>query len=72
MAAVYDGTEFRNYVDGVQEGAAQVRLMPQGPGRTSVGVRINQLYYFKGAVRLARFTRRALSPPEFLKPPEKQ
>ena len=72
VAAVYDGTEFRNYVDGVQEGAAQVRLMPQGPGRTSVGVRINQLYYFKGAVRLARFTRRALSPPEFLKPPEKQ
>jgi hypothetical protein len=34
-------------------------------------VRINKLFYFKGAVRLARFTRRALAPPEFLKAPAK-
>ena len=42
-------------------------LAPQGAGRTSVGVRINKLFYFKGAVRVARFTRRALPPSEFLK-----
>ena len=41
------------------------------PGHTSVGVRINKVFYFKGAVHLARFTRRALSPAEFLKPPAK-
>jgi hypothetical protein len=29
-------------------------------------VRINKVFYFKGAVRLARFTRRALTPAEFL------
>jgi hypothetical protein len=37
------------------------------PGRTSVGVRITKMYFFKGAIRLARFTPRALTPAEFLK-----
>jgi len=67
VAAVYDGTEFRSYVDGVQDGAAKIHLAPQGAGRTSVGVRMNKVFYFKGAVRVARFTRRALAPSEFLK-----
>jgi hypothetical protein len=71
VAAVYDGTEFRSYVNGVQDGAAQVKLAPQGPGKTSVGVRMNKLFYFKGAVRTARFTRRALAPADFLKAPAK-
>jgi len=67
VAAVFDGTEFRSYVDGVQDGAAQVHLTPQGAGRTALGVRINKLFYFKGAVRTARFTRHALPPSEFLR-----
>ena len=67
VAAVYDGVEFRSYVDGVTDGAAKVALAPQSAGRTSIGVRINKVYYFKGAIHLARFTRRALSPSEFLK-----
>ena len=71
VASVYDGKEFRNYVNGVQEGAAELHLAPHGPGHTSVGARINKVFYFKGAVRLARFTRRALSPAEFLEPPAK-
>ena len=71
VATVYDGKEFRNYVDGVQEGAAQRDLAPHGQGHSSVGVRINKVFYFKGAVHLARFTRKALSTSEFLKPPAK-
>jgi len=71
VAAVYDGTEFRSYINGVQDGAARVRLEPQEAGRTSIGVRMNKVYYFKGALHMARFTRRALSPNEFLKIPEK-
>jgi hypothetical protein len=67
VAAVYDGHTFRSYIDGVEDGAAEIHLAPQGPGRSSVGVRINRVYYFKGAVRMARFTRRALAPSEFLK-----
>ena len=69
VASVYDGKEFRNYVNGVQEGAAELHLAPHGPGHASVGVRINKVYYFKGAVHMARFTRRALAPPEFLSLP---
>jgi Concanavalin A-like lectin/glucanases superfamily len=70
VAAVYDGREFRNYVNGVQEGAAEIHFDPQGAGRTSVGVRMNLVNYFKGAIRVARFTRRALSPAEFLPVPK--
>jgi hypothetical protein len=66
VAAVYDGREFRNFVNGQQEGAAEIRLAPQKPGRSSIGVRINLVDYFKGAIHRARFTRRALSPTEFL------
>jgi Concanavalin A-like lectin/glucanases superfamily len=68
VASVYDGQEFRNYVDGVQEGSAQLRLAPHGPGHASVGVRINKVFFFKGAVHLARFTRKALLPSELLRP----
>jgi hypothetical protein len=66
-AAVYDGHEFRNYVDGVLEGKGDLHLAPSGPGQTSIGVRINKVNFFKGAVRIARMTPRALSVSEFLK-----
>jgi hypothetical protein len=67
VASVYNGKEFSNYVDGTREGAAEVHLAPHQPGHASVGVRINKVFYFKGAVHMARFTRRALAPTEFLK-----
>jgi len=66
VATVYDGQELRNYVDGVQQGAFALSLAPHGPGKTSVGARINKISYFKGAIQLARFTRRPLAPSEFL------
>lgn len=67
VAAVYDGHEFRNYVDGVLEGSGPLHLTPQREGHTSIGTRINRVNYFKGAVLEARMTRRALAPSEFLK-----
>lgn len=68
-AAIYDGREFRNYVNGQLQASGEVALTPQGAGRTSVGVRINKVDYFKGAIRLSRFTRRALTRSELLPPP---
>ena len=68
-AAVYDGRVYRNYVDGVLQGSAELHLAPQGAGQTSVGTRINRKDYFKGAVLEARMTNRALAPGEFLKVP---
>jgi CubicO group peptidase (beta-lactamase class C family) len=69
VAAVYDGQVFSNYVNGVRQAAAEVRLSPQGLGRSSIGVRINLVDRFRGAIHSARFTRRALSPTEFLQAP---
>lgn len=66
VAMVYDGKQFSNYVNGKLQGSGEVSLTPQGQGHTSVGVRINKRDYFKGLVRQARFTRRALAPSEFL------
>jgi len=71
VASVYDGKEFRNYVNGVREGAAQIRLTPHAAGHASVGVRINKLFYFKGAVHSARFTTQALPVSEFMRIPAK-
>lgn len=67
VAAVYDGTVFSSYVNGVKQTEAVIALAPQGQGRTSLGVRITLVDYFKGAIAWARFTRRALTPEEFLK-----
>jgi len=67
VAMVYDGSEFRSYVDGVLQGKAEIHFKSEGPGHSSVGVRINRMYYFKGSVRQARFTRKALAPEEFIK-----
>jgi hypothetical protein len=69
VAMVYDGKEFSSYVNGVLQGKAAIQFTPEGPGHSSVGVRINKMYYFKGSVRQARFSRRALTPAEFLKVP---
>jgi hypothetical protein len=66
VAAVFDGHELRNYVDGVLQGAGELHAAPQKTGQTSVGVRFNKRDYFKGAVRAARMTPRALSPGELL------
>jgi hypothetical protein len=69
VSAVYDGKTLSNYVDDELQGEGSVQLVPQRPGHSSVGVRINREYYFKGAILEARFTRRALAPTEFLKMP---
>ena len=70
VAAVYDGREFRNYVDGMLQGSGELlHWKPQGAGRSSMGTRINRVDYFKGAIYLSRMTPRALSPAEFLHSP---
>ncbi|MDP9039151.1 MAG: LamG domain-containing protein, partial [Acidobacteriota bacterium] len=67
VTAVYDGATLKNYVGDELQGEASVHLAPQSPGHASAGVRINRVDWFKGAIFEARFTRRALSPPDFLK-----
>jgi hypothetical protein len=71
VTAVYDGKELRNYVGDELEGSGSLELTPQLAGHSSVGVRINKLYYFKGAILMAWMVPRALPITEFLKMPAK-
>jgi Concanavalin A-like lectin/glucanases superfamily len=67
VAQTYDGTTHRSFVNGVLQGElALTAYKPMGPGAASVGTRINRVNYFKGAIRQARFTPRALTPDQFL------
>ena len=66
VAQVYDGRWYRSYVNGELQGEAEVAFKPQGPGRASVGVRMNKVNYFHGAIAKARFTSAALPVAEFM------
>ena len=66
---IFDGREMRHYVNGTRELSAEIlSFTPPKEGKTSIGVRINQVYWFKGALQKARFTKSVLTPEEFLKP----
>lgn len=65
VAQTYDGHVYRSYVNGVLQAEAPIAFLPQGAGHSSIGVRINRVNYFKGAILNARFTDRALKPSEF-------
>lgn len=57
----YDGKTMTSFVDGVQELQGDVEFAPMAAGQTSVGVRQNKVYWFKGAIREVRFTPEALA-----------
>ena len=65
-AIVVDGKTFKHFVNGRMELGKEVVFTPQKPGKTSMGVRLNKVYWYKGAIRKARFTPRAMKPAEFL------
>ncbi|MGD9021124.1 MAG: hypothetical protein PVF46_04955, partial [Lysobacterales bacterium] len=65
-AIVVDGNSFSHYVNGNLELGEDIQYAAQGPGRTSLGVRLNEVHWFKGAISTARFTSSALAPEEFL------
>jgi len=67
-AVVVDGKTMRHFVDGQEELAMPIMFAPLESGRTSLGVRINNVSWFKGAIRQVRITARALGPSEFTRP----
>jgi len=67
-AVVMDGKTMRHFVNGVEEMATPVTFAPQKAGKTSIGVRLNRVSWYSGAVRRVRVTPRVLRPEEFLKP----
>lgn len=65
-AVRYDGKTMSHYVNGVKEREGAIAFRPMTKGQTSVGVRQNRVYWFKGLVREIRFHPEAL-PPEKLR-----
>jgi beta-xylosidase len=68
-ALTFDGTTMRHYVDGVLEAAGDVAFEALQGGRTSIGVRQNQVSWFKGRIREIRITPEALPPDRLLPAP---
>jgi hypothetical protein len=66
LALAFDGTDQANYVDGRLERRSALPYVPAGGGQTSIGVRLNQVCWFRGAIGTIRITPRALGPEHFL------
>lgn len=65
-ALVYEKGHMRHFVNGAKELEGAVDFKPMEGGQTSVGVRLNRVYWFKGAVQALAITPKALSPAEFV------
>ena len=65
VAQTYDGSTYRSYVNGTLQCLADVAFTPQGAGRCAVGVRLNKVNFFHGAIRSIRFSRYASDPSQF-------
>jgi hypothetical protein len=67
-ALTYDGRTMRHYVNGREELSRDLKFRPLTQGKTSIGMRINRVFWFKGAIRTVRFTPRGLPPADLLRP----
>jgi hypothetical protein len=66
LAVVVDEGKMETYVAGKRELEGRIRFAPFKSGRTSIGVRMNKVYWFKGVIARIRVTARCLSPNEFI------
>ncbi|WP_343611313.1 LamG domain-containing protein [Novosphingobium sp.] len=56
VAQSFDGQHYRSFVNGELQMETPLPFAPQGPGRCSVGARLNGVDHFHGAIRMARFS----------------
>ena len=71
VALVYDGKKVADYVNGVREFEGRTIFPPMTDGSTSLGMRLNRVFWFKGSIKEARFTPAALSTDALQRVPEK-
>ena len=50
----FTGETMRHYVNGELELRKNIDFSPQGPGNSSIGVRINRVDWFRGAIHKAK------------------
>ena len=66
LALTCDGQQEVNYVNGIQEASGSIDFVPLAGGQTSIGVRLNRVCWFRGAIGRIRFTAGVLDPDEFM------
>jgi hypothetical protein len=69
VAQTCDGRHYRSWVNGELQAESEIAFAAQGAGRASVGVRLNRVNWFHGAIREMRFTP-AVVPSERFRLPE--
>lgn len=67
IAFVVNKGKLSSYVNGVKELEGQMNMTSLGKGRTSIGVRQNEISWFKGAIYMVRINPVALEPESFMK-----
>ncbi|MFL2541118.1 MAG: LamG-like jellyroll fold domain-containing protein [Candidatus Latescibacterota bacterium] len=66
LALTCDGQQEVNYVNGIQEASGSIDFVPLLGGQTSIGVRLNRVCWFRGAIGRIRFSAGVLDPDEFM------
>ena len=66
VAIVVGDGLFRSYTNGELELETEIDFVAQNQGRTSLGVRMNRVCWYRGAMRTARFSPQPLAPADFL------
>jgi hypothetical protein len=72
VALVFDRGEFALLVNGLEELAGEIEFTPHLPGRSSIGVRLNELFWYRGEFQRIRISDRALTVADFLPIPTGQ
>lgn len=65
VALVPEGGTMKHYVNGQLELQGDLDFRPINSGRTSIGVRLNKVHWYKGAIGSIRITPQALNPETF-------
>ncbi|HKK19396.1 MAG TPA: LamG domain-containing protein, partial [Opitutales bacterium] len=65
LAVVMNRGHVKNYVNGALELEGMLDFAPINPVGMSIGVRMNKVHWFKGAIHSIRITPRALQPSAF-------
>ena len=69
VALVYKDGMMTHYVNNKKELQGKVEYLPIVNGKISIGARQDPRNWFKGAIKIIRFTKKALEPKDFLSAP---